>query len=202
MTPWQKITVAVLFLGIIVTWFLWPSNSAQTISTDKLSARAREFIADQNRDGSGPWVNVDLDDEQTRSPVLESSTRVSPGCFSFELPFKSTHTTFEITDDSCIWRAKTLDPHGQMVVTRSEDKNLNENTGIVLRRRESGVYKESRLPSKVFQTVLLFRSPKTVNVFAQKENHLITITFSNLSNEAGITDTLIQTLVESVVLSP
>lgn len=173
-------------MGTLLLLYLSRSQPAP-IMVDTLSPRAQEFITDQTSDGSGLWNQMQLGSTPSAN-VIAGQTPVRTDCFSFVPPWKITNPQFESSSERCTWRAKTIAPLSHLVVSTYISTSFSEDSGIVLRREETGTYRETVLKVPGFSQVSVFRSPGNVIIFALQTTYMITLTFNDLSPSVDISN--------------
>lgn len=200
----MKITKKIVLLGGLVLGsglLLWRfAKPAQPIiSTDKLSPRAEEFIADQRSDGTGLWSEVALENSQ---PASTAATAVVTECFSVNLPLQTSNPTQNFTENRCSWRAKVIEPRGYVTVASYPTAEFENDSGIQLRRKDPERYVEATLSIPNFSETALFRSETEIMVFALQDKHIITLAFTDLSRPKVVTNEQIIALLSTLKLKP
>ena len=191
--------VSIVLLSFILIRFVFSPKKAP-ILVDSLSPRAQEFLADQTSDGTSSWTQVQFAKSESSSEEISENNQIKTDCFSFQLPFSVINPQLEMTESRCSWRAKILSPMGYIVVGRYATEKFEEDSGILLRRKETEKYQEETLNSSTFEKNLIFRSEEEVIVFSNKENEIITFSFNTLSHPEDITNEKVYKILESFSL--
>jgi hypothetical protein len=167
-------------------------TSAQTAT--QLSTRTQEFIHSQRASGTS-WLNTTNLDERTFAKSA-NNLQVQTECFAFELSLSASHLR-QRDGQPCVVEAK-LQPSGmRMVVSATAAAEIDELSGVQLRRSQPEVYTEERVQTPFGESPIFF-GPKDVTVYALNEEYLFTMGISDFAQPESITPDLLQALLTGI----
>jgi hypothetical protein len=201
----KMMTAAILLITIIIgggslLYFTFWAPRTAPITQDLLSDRAQEFITDQSSDGTGLWSQVRLKDSSASSSIKTTEGKIETDCFSFTLPFQVTTPSMEITDARCTWKAKIISPHGLLTISRYVTTQFNEDSGIVLRKKNTDKYLKIPVSVESLDAVLFFRSAEDLTAFAKSGTYMVTISITNMTQPDAVSTELIKNILSTLTV--
>jgi len=184
---------------LLLGTFIKINSNPNPIIVNSLSPRAEEFIATQRQSGTGFWSYQQLASPDTTLEKLEAKD-IATDCFAFRLPWNYRSELLTMTENRCTWSAKTVVPLSHLLISSYKMSNLDEDSGVQLRRLEKETYRETQLRSTYFTQAILFRSNSALIVFAQLEKIGVTIALNELSPSASISDQELTKILDSFTI--
>lgn len=198
----QKRLLTLLFLGAGICFFLYlriQSDAVGKMTQDTLSLRSQEFITQQKKQDGSSWINEYV--ETASSSAQVAGTSFSTTCFSFSLPYKVKNVQTTQTDQSCTFAARVTSPVARLVIwSRPLSGKFDEDSGIVLRRREKSIFSETEMISRKFGQVVSFRSKDQVILFAHSDQTILSFAFTDLSASRIKDEDLIEMLNSTMMV--
>ena len=117
-------------------------QSNKSIVYDTLTPRAKEYIREQKKKDSVPWVVLDVDTGNTekKPEIIKNKTFTTP-CFKYIIPF----AVYRIRHQGkCFEIYSLLNPRGTVTIyqQKSQVMSLKEDPAIIMRRSKPNEYTE------------------------------------------------------------
>jgi|688.fasta_scaffold00232_94 hypothetical protein len=121
-------------------------------------------------------------------------------CFDIKTPYNIINTKFEESDSKCIFSAKMVAPLGYMILSLEPENNNNDmdnHTGIQLRRRENEIYIEE----KINENIIKFSNKQDRNViyFVYDKDKVLTVSFTDLIEVDKIKNDDVKVIIDSIL---
>ena len=195
-------TLLIVTVGsIVLARYFFGKEQFGRISIDTLSQRAKDFIDEQRKQSGSKWsiVNVEASPDQSSKEISE---KVVTPCFTIDLP---TQIRYQKTpeDSPCTLKARLISPGARLTISVVPLKtSLKENASIHMRQTLPDQYIPQKVQIDRWQNTLIFLEEDGVSFFAQKDDELITVVFSETQSQDIILEKLLTEVVEKIVIVP
>lgn len=202
MTTKKAAILLMVFTSVVILVILTHNklkNQQYPITTDALSDRAKEFIANQNADGAGLWQSRRLSSD-TDSPAPASVSAVVTDCFSLSLPFSVYNSTVENSIPSCRWQATVVKPRAHFVIGIKRG-SLAEDSGILLRDSRPDHYHKMILETSAPRRAVVFQNEEEITLFLESTPYLMTLALTDIATPDSLSKQDLETLIESITIN-
>lgn len=192
----------IIVLIIVGVYVVYRVNAEAHASgqRDQLSERAKEFIAKDTSDGEGVWSTTNFNKNPDVITPDNPASGVSTPCFSFTVPVASTNYSQEQIGLRCTFRAKILNPIQQLVVSSYPTTNPDEDTGLLLRQKETEQYEQIPFEPQDFKKAWMYRGEDHMTAFAWKNGRMITISINGVAQPDQLDPKIYERILNSMTI--
>ena len=194
------VLVLVLTASVLVIHGQLTQNAQGTGAVDVVSDRAKEFITKDSSQGTGLWSEVDLKKDPNSNSV-SATTEVTTPCFTVTLPLSMVNQSKEEQGAQCTFRARTLSPPGQLVISSYHSAIPAEDSSLVLRKSHPEEYKELPINVPSFPHSAFFLGSDQATAFAWEGQTMVTVAMSGVAQPTLLTPNLFSELLQTLLLS-
>jgi hypothetical protein len=161
----------VVLLAVGVCGYAVVMKSNTTTIYSGLTDRGKEYIKEKKKDNAVPWLVIDIDGvTSTGSANLGKNKVFDNGCFTMIIPFE---VEKQKKQGECFFYYTTLSPRASLTVyyQDADATNLNEDTSVMMRRSNKGMYSEKSVEM----------NGRTYVIFEKSENNTYEETAFNIT---------------------
>ncbi|MBP7768607.1 hypothetical protein KA082_02110 [Candidatus Woesebacteria bacterium] len=182
-----------------IRFFMLPRSTEQMTTT--LSQRAMDFITTQKKDTNSEWSELNFDKNNTAYTQEQMGTTYATPCFSVTFTVSTTSTKTDTENKKCILRTRVISPSTQLVLSSEIlTTKLEEQSSIMLRKREKDKFVERVFTVPQFDQSLRFDEENAITLFLLKKDILIVVAFTDLSQPERITEDFIKATIAGITL--
>jgi hypothetical protein len=132
----------------------------------------------------------------------DSGSRFSTNCFTVTMPWVTRNQKSENSETDCSFQTRVISPPGRLVIwARKTITAVSEDSGVMMRRRETDTYTEKERQSAAYGKILQFQSEDELTLFFTKDGYIVSASWTNVVTDK-LTESDLNSLVESIMMTP
>ncbi len=201
-TRWRIFLVVILLVIVLLVIFFtqFTGEKFGEVSVDTLSERSQEFIASEQQDGSSEWRNRWVATSAT--PSVEKTTSATTDCYTVTAPFPI-RSIEKNEAKACVTTFRISSPYSRVTVSVSPlQSKLTEHSAVLMRETNKKTYTPIAYISKLFPTFKIYSDPQGISFFAETNGELLTVVFSETTNQETIVQQSLPDILETIQIIP
>ena len=185
-------------IGVYIAYHT-PGSSAQ-VTIDALSDRAKEFVENERKKSGSSWNATAFEVTDERRHDLSPKT-IETSCVTIHFPYLSKNEHVSDEPEKCRVELRMDSPPARVIIaTELQKENLNETSGVLLRKKFTNDYHFVETSFEFWPESLLYYQKDGAVLFLKNGELLITIGITEMIDPSRLTADIIKQIVDGLEL--